>query len=309
MKNQKNMLIIALDLGSAYLVQNEQVITECKATLSTEDINSLWNEVNRKRPNYEGLEGVTEPLNRLKEVMIDDEFYLQKISSDVIVAFGKDPECYLLAFQMLVRKNKEQLFPVEAIIALGKENETIAEDLLEKLSLLKELEGKKEHYYEISTQWAKSHSALCAKISKKWQNDFDLYILTVAEQEAVKKGIVELKEYDEFKDLYLNTRENRDAGPVNCEQVTSTRDALMALGVGATFVASAVFLRKVSPSMLSYGMTLGATVLSSFSLFSANSANSMNTGCVSNCLCSAAKCLCSVAKDCLSNQMHSKSSL
>lgn len=303
MKTQKKILIIAFDLGKAYLAQNEQTINEIKATLSTEDINSLWNEVNKKRPNYEGLEGVTQPLNRLKEVMIDDEFYLQKISSDAIVAFGKDPECYLLAFQGLIKKYKDQPFPVETIIALGKENEKIAEDLLEKLSLLKELEGKKEHYYEISTQWAKSHFALCTKIAKKWQNDFDLYVLTVAEQEAVKKGIVELKEYDEFKDLYLNTRENRDEGPVNCEQVTSTRGALMALGVGATVLASAVLFQKVSPPMLSYGVTLGATIFSSFSLFSANSAN---TECASNCLCSVAKCLCSAAKDCLSSQVRSK---
>lgn len=266
MADQKNALSIAFDLGYVYLKEDKKKINKFKKRLSEEDIICIWNKINEKKPNYENLKGYARPLDRLKKEMLRDKFYLEKISNDSIVSFGKNPKWCLLAFRGLIRKNTKRQFPAKAIVALGEDNEAIAKIILEKLKSKKKLKYK-IGYYKVSAQWARRYPALRSDIAAIWQNHFALYPLTTAEREFIQKEMVELKKYIEFKNIDLNARKSRDGGPVNCEWSTSASHFFTTLCVGTTLVGGVIFFGSIAPPLLFYMKTkaaeLGAAALTS----------------------------------------------
>lgn len=251
---------MAFELSYAYLSAQDDKIEQLKKELSEEDVNLIWDKINKKRINYDKLEGYVEPLDRLKVSMMNDVFYLSKITNEKIILFGKEPKWCLVAFQGLIIKNGRNPFPVKEVVALGKENEKIAENILK--------EFKKElGYFEVSAQWAKRHANLRASIAKTWRNHLANYPLTSAEQKFVQGVINELKKYDEFKVVDLHARKSRDGGPVNCEWEAKFSDFFMTVCVGSAFVGGAIIVVNVAPPVLFYlqanALELGTVALTS----------------------------------------------
>lgn len=254
---RRNALELAFDLGNAYLSpQNEEVINQLKKEISEEEINLIWDKITKERLNYDGLEGYVKPLDRLKEVMMSDLFYLEKIDNAKIIFFGKNIKWCLVAAQGLIRKNEKHFFPVKEIVALGEENEAIAEMILEDLKT-------KIGYFEVSAQWAKRHVNLRASIETTWKNHLALYPLTEAEQAFVQNAIIELK----FENVDLYARKSRDGGPVSSEWEAQFSEFFMTFCVGTAFLGGGIFLFNAAPPVLFYlqanALEFGAAALTS----------------------------------------------